>query len=82
MKYRTCWHLLHLILSIIFFPWLIVWFCLAISAARHNRAVNAAAQRAVLEESKKQTETLALLYQQMKTNTKIQLLVMEESDKL
>lgn len=44
-------HCFHLIMTIIFFPWAIVWLCCAISAGNKRRQI----------EDKKRDEELALL---------------------
>lgn len=34
--YKSCSHVLHAIVSILFFPWLIVWLACAVHVSRHN----------------------------------------------
>lgn len=33
------WHLIHAILTLIFFPWALVWLCCAVSAGNSRRKI-------------------------------------------
>jgi Cu/Ag efflux pump CusA len=45
MKYKNTSHVLHAILSIIFFPWLIVWLWCASSNSKTNKWIDREAQK-------------------------------------
>lgn len=40
MGYKNTWHILHLIITLIFFPWVLVWICCAMINSQHNARVD------------------------------------------
>lgn len=38
-KRKNTWHLLHLIITIFFWPWLLIWMFCTLSNNSHNRAM-------------------------------------------
>jgi len=40
MGYKNTWHILHLILTLLFWPWLLVWICCAMLNSQHNAKVD------------------------------------------
>lgn len=40
MGYKNTWHILHLILTLLFWPWLLVWICCAMLNNQHNAKVD------------------------------------------
>lgn len=38
-KRKNTWHILHLILTIIFLPWLLIWVFCTLTNNSHNRAM-------------------------------------------
>lgn len=49
MKHKSTWHLLHFILTIIFWPWIIVWVGCAASNSSYNAKQKLAFNNEVLE---------------------------------
>lgn len=39
-KRKSTWHILHLILTIIFLPWVLIWVFCTLSNNSHNRAMD------------------------------------------
>lgn len=58
LYYKKCSHLLHLIVTIIFIPWVVVWFACAVRVSRHNEMV--ARQRQMVNHEE-QVELLRLI---------------------
>jgi hypothetical protein len=40
MNHKHTMHILHIVLSILFFPWLLIWLWRASSNAKHNKAID------------------------------------------
>lgn len=40
MGYKNTWHILHLIITLLFWPWLLVWICCAMLNNQHNAKVD------------------------------------------
>ena len=53
MTTRKTSHLLHLIMTIIFIPWVLVWIWCATSNSRYNAQIAFNTQQDILEELKK-----------------------------
>lgn len=49
MQYKSCSHVFHFLITILFWPWLLVWIACAASVARHNRRVDASQRNEQLE---------------------------------
>lgn len=38
--YRSTWHIVHLIISVLFFPWIVIWIMQGVSNSVHNKQID------------------------------------------
>ena len=53
MKHKSCSHIIHFIVSILFWPWVFVWIICALRVSAYNRRIDSSVQKEILEEMKK-----------------------------
>lgn len=53
MYYKKCSHILHLIMTLIIWPWVVVWVVCALRVSSHNRLVDHSTNKQMLEELKR-----------------------------
>jgi len=48
-QYKSTWHLIHLIVTVLFVPWIIIWICQYFNNKSHNLFIDSQIEKRVEE---------------------------------